>query len=285
MEKFVNNMLKEMLETIDVYVCSSEEKELVIHDWNEDLNSVLKLPIDYHTSDDKRYITIKNLDESNYKFKVGNTKYNSELFSKNGIDYFDIETSYDDNAKEDKTYFHIFNDDNSYDIFFTNENNKVNALYRIFSSYDEIVDVCYLESSNTRSLQIYGHNRETRDVVSLNFDENIENGEHFARISITENNNDVYRFNIPSNEIDKYFNAILFKVSHLIKLANSSINILNQNMYGLLLNHYDFLNDFFKQLEISPSLPMVDTLFEKYFDFKLINEKVPNEPNKKKIYE
>lgn len=255
MKKYIDNMLSELLETVNLYICSKDDTALVVHDWDEDLNYTLNYPVNYYTNDKKRYIEINSLDS----LKIGN------------IDHFSIDT----NFCEDKISFMINDGEYVYNACFDDKN----TLYRV-SNNGDIIDLSYLKTPNTRSLKLYGYNRDNKEATSFIFDENIEDENHFAKIIIFKNNEEIFRLSLPENEIDIIFDAILSKTGGIFKKVNTSIRDLNSNMYDLLIEHYDYLSAILKKSETIVDLPIIEEMFLKYFEFSIMN----NQKNREKVY-
>ena len=286
MEKYREELLSEMLDTVDVYICSKGNNGLIIHDWNTDLKQPLPNAEYFYTENRDRHICIDD-SEVDFKYIVGSSVNGS--FAKNGINNFQLEVEYNDSNKIDRTDYKTTFEDKKYDCFIELKDGKNERIsYKIQDLEGDLLTVSIFNNNNTRYIYIYGYDKETREPVSLTMDENIENDNHYAKLTVNYPRHFegyVYKANIPSGEEDNYFNAILAKISHLLKDANVSLNTLNPNFYNLLLKHYSFLNDCFDKLDMkTPNLPVVDGLFERYFDSSLINKKTNEEVNNKKIY-
>ena len=97
---------------------------------------------------------------------------------------------------------------------------------------------------------------------------------------VKENNQEVYRQELKSNELEEYFKALAYKSKSIVERVNDGVKTLNSNIYEMVLDYYDFATDFLNIVNNSNSSnDVIDILFEKYFNNSVLNKKVETPPS------
>lgn len=275
----LERILSEFLSVIDFKLCSFDNNNITIQDIKnpEELNQILNLPIDFTSNDNLRVFRSNKIKNDIYYINVLNTKYPKVPFSKNGIESFDIRIRKKDSGSEAFSS-ELFHNDSLYTMLIGKHSIEKYLCYREFAS-DEIIEIDYNLDSNNRKLEIYNRilpNKDKKIVIT----ENISGAKHNAVLLVKENNQEVYRQELKSNELEEYFKALAYKSKSIVERVNDGVKTLNSNIYEMVLDYYDFATDFLNIVNNSNSSnDVIDILFEKYFNNSVLNKKVETPPS------
>lgn len=193
----------------------------------------------------------------------------------NGIDSFNLRIIKDN--EKDGFYSELSNNDSLY----INSIGKIMdynfVSYRKIDNNGIIINVSYAVDGNNRSLEMSSNFCKKNDR-KLCIKEYINNDQHGAVLMVKENNQEFYKQEIKSNEIDNYFQALVYRLKAIIEPSNNAIRTLNNNIFEMIFHYYNIGTEFLNMIDNSiSSNEIIDCLFEKYFGNIPLNKKIETE--------
>lgn len=259
-------ILREFLKVIDFELCDIGTDAITIHDMmNKDsLNQLLKLPIDFTSSDSLRSFKSGKIDSS-CSLNVANTKYPEFPFVKNGIDSFNLSFIKDESKADSFFLTELFHDGSLYMTTVGMAGNEKYVCYKK-GSLKENINISYTIDDDCRKLSISEITIPRVEKEIYIFHDVIDNK---CYIALKSDGKEVYRQEISSDKIEDYFRFLFYQCKDIIQQANNGIKKLNSNIFELMFDSYDVSKEFMGIVNGSQERnETIDSLFQIYFSNK-----------------
>lgn len=265
----IQNKIKELLRVIDIEVCDLNNDSITINDslYPDRYNEVIQLPVrDYKTDDGLRVFESSKMDDENYFFRVLNTKYHKIPFKKNGVE-FTISLSKIKEEKKDEENFNL-------ELFY-------NGCYYgilIGRNHDEKYMCCRVKDKKWMDFSyiVNPKNKKIEREVSVAFNSmsnqanklTIVHGNEYYYVEVQDFqdfdfSNDE-RHSIEHDEVNKYFNAIAFRLKDIMSSVMEVISITNDNFMDIIYTDYPIVKEFVDMTNSGVIEELIDNFFEKY---------------------
>lgn len=283
----IQNKIKELLRVIDIEVCDLNNDSITINDslYPDRYNEVIQLPVrDYKTDDGLRVFESSKMDDENYFFRVLNTKYPKIPFKKNGVE-FNITISKTKDEKNDEENFNL-------ELFYNG------CYYVIFigRNHDEKYICCRIKDKEWMDFSyiVNPKNKKIKREISVAFNSLSHQAKKLTAIDDKDNSSVVVqkflkpdfsndeRYEMVDNDVNKYFNAIAFRLKNIMSSIIEVIGITNEKFLNIIYSDYPIIKEFIDMTDSKVTEELIDNFFEKYSNInigtkeeqKLIKKKV-----------
>ena len=206
------------------------------------------------------------MDDENYFFRVLNTKYHKIPFKKNGVE-FTISLSKIKEEKKDEENFNL-------ELFY-------NGCYYgilIGRNHDEKYMCCRVKDKKWMDFSyiVNPKNKKIEREVSVAFNSmsnqanklTIVHGNEYSYVEVQDFqdfdfSNDE-RHSIEHDEVNKYFNAIAFRLKDIMSSVMEVISITNDNFMDIIYTDYPIVKEFVDMTNSGVIEELIDNFFEKY---------------------
>ena len=261
------NRIKELLRVIDIEVSELNNNSITINDslYPNRYNEIIQLPIQkYKTDDNLRVFESSKIDDENYFFRVLNTKYPKIPFKKNGVDFnITISKTKDDEKDEEDFDLELFYN-GCYYVIFIGRNHDENYIY-CRTTNKEWMDFSYIVNPKNKKIKreisvafdILSHQTKKLTVIDDKDDSSVV-VQNFLNPNFLNDG----RYSIVDNDVNKYFNAIAFRLKDIMASVIEVISITNENFLNIIYSDYPIVKEFIDMTNSRVTEELIDNFLQ-----------------------